>query len=150
VTSRLVAHRLLPKRPVFHGFQTPAASFQGAGRQEEIVKRERGTWPRLTAVGLVVSLLTLVAAPIASAEGAAPAKPASLAAAASAHGAALGTQLAAKPTIRAQATPQAQGAESKPFLKSTKGVVALVAFAGALGFAAYSLNNDRVSSPGRK
>jgi hypothetical protein len=100
---------------------------------------------------LVVSLLTLAGAPIASAENAVvpAAKPGPLTAAAAASGAALGTQLAARPAISPQAAPQAAGSDSKPFLKSTKGVVAVLAFVGAAAFTGWSLSHDRIKSPAR-
>ena len=56
----------------------------------------------------------------------------------------------------AQAAPAVQAAPAaavptgdKPFLKTTKGVVALALLAGGLGYMAYSFSNDRVSSPPR-
>jgi hypothetical protein len=51
----------------------------------------------------------------------------------------------------AQATPAAPSAApaSKPFLKTTKGAIALVLVAGALGMAFYSFGHDRVKSPAK-
>ena len=37
----------------------------------------------------------------------------------------------------------------KPFFKTGKGVAALALLAGGLGYMTYSLNHDRVKSPGR-
>ncbi len=51
----------------------------------------------------------------------------------------------------AQAAPAAAPAETaeKPFLKTTKGAVALALLAGAFGYAFYSFSNDRVKSPAK-
>jgi hypothetical protein len=56
----------------------------------------------------------------------------------------------------AQAAPAVQAAPAaaastgdKPFLKTTKGVLALALLAGGLGYTVYSFSNDRVSSPQR-
>jgi hypothetical protein len=47
------------------------------------------------------------------------------------------------------AQPAAPAPSSKPFIKSGKGALAFVLLAGALGYTAYSLSNDRVKSPAR-
>jgi hypothetical protein len=115
------------------------------------VRGMRAIGTRLLAGSLVISLLTLAGAPIASAETAvapAPAKP--LAAAAAARGEALGAALAARPAINPQAAPPAAASDSKPFFKTTKGAVAIVAFIGATAFASWSLSHDRIKSPARQ
>jgi len=49
---------------------------------------------------------------------------------------------AAKP-----ASPAATG--TKPFFKTTTGVISLVLLAGTLGYMGYSMSNDRVKSPAK-
>ncbi len=54
----------------------------------------------------------------------------------------------------AQAAPAAKTTSSdapapKPFLKTTRGAIAIALFAGATGFTIYSFSHDRVSSPAR-
>jgi hypothetical protein len=102
---------------------------------------------RPLAAFLAIALCSTVAAPPAAAAGPAPAPaPARpLAAAAEAAGAAL-PQSAVAQTPAPAATP---AADSKPFFKSTKGVLALVLTAGALGYMGYSFSSDRVKSPQR-
>jgi len=100
---------------------------------------------RPLAAFLAIALCSTVAAPPAAAAGPAPARP--LAAAAEAAGSALPqSAVAPAPTPSPAATP---AAENKPFFKSTKGVLAIVLTAGALGYMGYSFSNDRVKSPAR-
>jgi len=99
------------------------------------------------ALALVVGL-TLVAPPAFAAEPAPGPAPRPIAAAATAK---VEAMPAASLAQAAQAAPAAAPAETgdKPFFKTTKGVVALALLAGSLGYMAYSMSNDRVSSPGR-
>ncbi len=49
----------------------------------------------------------------------------------------------------APVAPSAEAPGPKPFLKTTKGALALALFAGATGYAVYSFSHDRVHSPAR-
>jgi hypothetical protein len=103
------------------------------------------------ALALVVGL-TLVAPPAFAAGPAPDPRPITAAVAAkveAAPAAALAQTAQTAPAV--QAAPSATLAEtgSKPFFKTTKGVVALVLLAGSLGYMTYSFSNDRVSSPAR-
>lgn len=75
---------------------------------------------------------------------AASAKPGPIAAAAASKVDAMPAGALAQATQTKAATADTAG---KPFFKSTKGVVAAILIAGALGYTAYSLSNDRVKSP---
>ena len=99
---------------------------------------------------LAVALCSTFAVPPAGAAGPAPARP--LATAAAAVGDALPQAAVAQAPKPAPAAPAATSpaiAESKPFFKTTKGVVALALLAGSLGYMAYSFSNDRVKSPAK-
>jgi hypothetical protein len=99
------------------------------------------------ASALIVGL-TLVAPPAFAAEAAAVADPRPIAAAAAAKVEAIpAASLAQAAQAAPPATPDA--AADKPFLKTTKGVLALALLGGTLGYMAYSFSNDRVSSPQR-
>ncbi len=56
--------------------------------------------------------------------------------------------LAARPTLSNQA--QAPTGGSTSFFKRPLGVAALVVFAAGVGFALYSVKNDRINSPGKQ
>ena len=99
---------------------------------------------RPLAAFLAIALCSAVAAPPAAAVEPAP-RP--LAAAAAASGAALSPAAVAQAEQAAPAAPAVP--ESKPFFKSTKGALALVLTAGALGYMGYSFSHDRVKSPAR-
>ena len=92
--------------------------------------------------------LTLVAPPAFAAGPATAASPRPIAAAATAKVEALPAATLAQ---AAPAAPAATPAEtgSKPFFKTTKGAVALVLMAGALGYMGYSMSNDRIKSPAK-
>jgi hypothetical protein len=102
---------------------------------------------RPLAAFLAIALCSTVAAPPAAVAAPAPARP--LAAAAEAAGAALPQSAVTQAPKAAPAATAPVVSESKPFFKTTKGVVALVLMAGALGYMGYSFSNDRVSSPQR-
>jgi hypothetical protein len=92
--------------------------------------------------------LTLVAPP-AFAEGpASVAPPRPIAAAANARVAALPAATLAQATPAAPAAGPAD-AGGKPFFKTTKGAIALVLIAGAIGYTGYSLHHDRIKSPAK-
>ena len=99
------------------------------------------------ALALVLGL-TLVAPPAFAAGPATATSPRPIAAAATAKVEALPA------TTLAQTTPAAPAAApadtgNKPFLKTTKGAVALGLLAGAFGYAFYSFSNGRVKSPAK-
>lgn len=104
---------------------------------------------RLLAGALAMTVgLTLVAPP---AFAATPA-PGPLAAAATAkveEAPAEALVQAAQAAPAVQTAPAAASTGDKPFLKTTKGVLALALLAGGLGYTVYSFSNDRVSSPQR-
>ena len=108
---------------------------------------------RLLAGALAMTVgLTLVAPP---AFAATPA-PGPLAAAATAKVESAPAEALVQAAQAAQAAPAVQAAPAatvptgdKPFLKTTKGVIALALLAGGLGYTVYSFSNDRVSSPQR-
>lgn len=102
---------------------------------------------RPLAAFLAIALCSTVAAPPAAAAGPAPARP--LAAAAEAAGAALPQSAVAQTPASAPTPVATPAADSKPFFKSTKGVLAVVLTAGALGYMGYAFSNDRVKSPAR-
>jgi hypothetical protein len=58
---------------------------------------------------------------------------------------------AASATPAAKAAPAAATATTgdKPFLKTTKGAIALALLGGTLGYMAYSMSNDRIKSPAK-
>ena len=59
-------------------------------------------------------------------------------------------KVAALPTSAlAQAAPASTSTSDKSFIKTKKGAIAVVLLAGAIGYTAYSLSNDRVKSPAR-
>ena len=96
------------------------------------------------ALALVVGL-TLVAPPAFAASPAPDPRPIATAATAKVE-----AMPAATLAQAAQAAPAAVAETGdKPFFKTTKGAIALVLLAGGLGYMAYSMSNDRVSSPGR-
>ena len=97
------------------------------------------------ALALVVGLT--LAGPPAFAAGPAPA-PSPIAAAANAKVAAVPTEVLAQATPAAKA-PAPADTGGKPFFKSTKGAIALVLMAGALGYMGYSMSNDRIKSPAK-
>jgi hypothetical protein len=93
---------------------------------------------------LALVLGSTFVAPPAFAAGPAPGP---IAAAAAAKVAALPAATLAQ---TAPAAPKAAADEAgKPFLKTTKGAVALVLLAGAFGYAFYSFSNGRVKSPAK-
>jgi hypothetical protein len=96
---------------------------------------------------LAVVLCSTFAVPPAGAAEPALARP--LASAAAAAGEALPQAAVAQAPKPAPAVAGPAIAESKPFFKTTKGVVALALLAGSLGYMAYSFSNDRVKSPGK-
>lgn len=100
------------------------------------------------ALALVVGLT--LGAPPAIAAGPAPGP---IAAAATAKVEAIPAASLAQVTQATPAAPAApavaSGTGEKPFLKTTKGVVALVLLGGVLGYTVYAFSNDRVSSPQR-
>lgn len=49
-----------------------------------------------------------------------------------------------------QAAPAATSGESKPFLKSPKGVIAITVLAGGIAWVVVSRNKDAVQSPARQ
>jgi hypothetical protein len=107
---------------------------------------------RPLAAFLAIALCSTVAARPAVAAEPAPARP--LAAAAEAAGAALPEAAVAQATQGAPAPPAAAPAapahtDGKSFFKTTKGTIAVVLTAGALGFMGYSMSHDRVKSPAR-
>lgn len=106
---------------------------------------------RLLAGALAFTVgLTLVAPPALAAEGAAVADPRPITAAAAAMVDAMpATTLAQAAQAAPAVAPAPAPAGDKPFLKTTKGVVALVLLGGVLGYTAYAFSNDRVSSPQR-
>jgi len=96
-------------------------------------------------LALVVGLV-LVAPPAFAAGPAPDPRPITAAAAAMVEAVPATTLAQAAQAPPAVAPPPAG---DKPFLKTTKGVVALVLLGGVLGYTAYAFNNDRVSSPQR-
>jgi hypothetical protein len=106
--------------------------------------RHKSRWAGPVAWGLALSTgLAVVASPVAGSERpAATARPisASVAAAIQATGTPSGVLATQEPT----AAPAGQ-----PFLKTTKGRVALALLAAGTGYAIYSKFNDRVHSPSR-
>ncbi len=98
------------------------------------------------ALALIVGL-TLVAPPAFAAGPATAANPRPIAAAATAKVEAMPAATLAQ---AAQAAPTPAADETgKPFLKTTRGAVALALLAGAFGYAFYSFSNDRVKSPAK-
>jgi hypothetical protein len=99
------------------------------------------------ALALVVGL-TLVAPPAFAAEPAPGPSPRPIAAAATTTVEAMAPATLAQ---AAQTTPATAPADagSKPFLKTTGGVIALVLLGGTLGYMAYSMSNDRIKSPAK-
>lgn len=98
---------------------------------------------------LAVVLCSTFAVPPAGAAEPAFALARPLATAAAAAGEALPQAAVAQAPKPAPAVAGPAIAESKPFFKTTKGVVALALLAGSLGYMAYSFSNDRVKSPGK-
>ena len=92
--------------------------------------------------------LTLVAPPAFAAGPATVASPRPIATAAIAKVDAMPAATLAQ-AAPAAPTPAAVDKTGKPFLKTTKGAVALVLLAGAFGYAFYSFSNDRVKSPAK-
>jgi hypothetical protein len=101
------------------------------------------------ALALVLGL-TLVAPPAFAAGPATATSPRPIAAAATAKVEALpaATLAQAAPAAPAAPTPAANEV-GKPFLKTTKGAVALALLAGGFGYAFYSFSNGRVKSPAK-
>lgn len=102
--------------------------------------------------GLLALLLGLVISASPCLAGETPSRPAPLPAAPlrTAVAARLATLNAPPAAALAQAAPPAPTGESKPFFKSTKGVLVLVLLAGGFTWAAVSRSQDAVHSPGRK
>ena len=98
----------------------------------------------LVGVLAIVVALTLAAPPVLAAP---PPQPTTTDAAARA--AAVPGPVLAQATATAPTSPSAQAPGPKPFLKTTKGALALALFAGAVGYTAYSFGHDRVHSPAR-
>jgi len=126
---------------------TPSdAGPEGAGRRDEVTHLKHA---RLLVGALALVLgLTLVAPPAFAAGPATATSPRPIAAAATAKVAALP---AATLVAAVQAAPAAAPTDTgdKPFFKTTKGALALVLLAGALGYTFYSFSNDRVKSPAK-
>jgi hypothetical protein len=148
MAHRLLRSAYLPLRALIAG---PIGSMVGptrVGRRDEVTRYLKHA--RLLAGALAMTVgLTLVAPP---AFAATPA-PGPLAAAAtakveSAPAEALVQAAQAAPAVQA-APAAAASTGDKPFLKTTKGVLALALLAGGLGYTVYSFSNDRVSSPQR-
>ena len=99
------------------------------------------------AVALVLGL-TLAAPPAFAAGPATAASPRPIATAANAKVEALPAAALAQAALAAPASAPAE-AGGKPFFKSTKGAIALVLMAGALGYMGYSMSNDRIKSPAK-
>jgi hypothetical protein len=99
------------------------------------------------ALALVVGL-TVVAPPAFAAGPAPDPRPITAAAAAKVEAMPAASLAQAAPATK---PPTATAAETgtKPFFKTTKGVVALALLAGGLGYMTYSWSNDRVKSPAK-
>lgn len=103
---------------------------------------------RPLAAFLAIALCSAVAVPPAAEAGPAPARP--LAAAADAAVAALPQSALSQAAQTGQTVPAAPAVpDSKPFFKSTKGVLAVVLTAAGLGFMGYAFSHDRVKSPSK-
>jgi hypothetical protein len=98
-------------------------------------------------MALVVGL-TLAGPPAFAAGPANTVAPRPIAAAANAKVAAVPAEVLAQAS---PAPPAAAPADTggKSFFRSTKGAVALVLIAGAIGYTAYSLGHDRIKSPAK-
>ncbi len=107
--------------------------------------RTRSSWVRGLSAALALAV-GLVALPSMAAES--PASPQSRPLAT-----ATATKLAhlepAPATVFAQAAPAIASDESKPFLKSTKGVIAITVLTGGFAWVVISRNKDAVHSPAR-
>ena len=103
---------------------------------------------RLLAGALALIVGVTLVAPPALAAGPAPGP---LAAAAAAKVEALPTDALAQAAPAAPAAKPASPAPTgtKPFFKTTTGVISLVLLAGTLGYMGYSMSNDRVKSPAK-
>jgi hypothetical protein len=99
------------------------------------------------ALALVLGLM-LVAPPAYAAEPATAASPRPIAAAANAKVEALPAAVLAQAAPGAPAAAPAETGE-KPFFKTTKGAIALVLMAGAIGYMGYSMSHDRIKSPAK-
>jgi len=55
-----------------------------------------------------------------------------------------------KTTRRAEQAPAGPATESRAFFKTPAGIVVLAALGAGVGYALYSAQHDRVSSPGKK
>ena len=108
--------------------------------------RTRRSWARCLSAALALAV-GLVALPSMAAEAPAPPQSRPLATATAAKLAGLEPALA---TAFAQAGPAGTSGESKPFLKTKKGVLAVVMMAGATAWLIQSRIDNKVSSPGRK
>jgi hypothetical protein len=115
------------------------------------VRRSVSRSTRLWAGALAALVgLTLAAPPFAGADTkpVAPIMATTIQAAASARLAALDTSAAVRPS---QAGGAATSGEPKqPFIKSTKGIIAVLLLAGGITWALVSRSQDAVHSPGRK
>ena len=104
---------------------------------------------RLLAGALALVLgSTLVAPPAFAAGPATAASPRPITDAATAKVEAMPAATLAQ-AAQAAPTPAAADETGKPFLKTTKGALALALLAGAFGYAFYSFSNDRVKSPAK-
>ena len=106
------------------------------------------TWPAKASVGaltLALALTWTVPAGAAEVQSTPNQKP-TLAAATSAHLAKLDKSSAALAT---QAQAPAASTDSRPFLKSPKGIAVLLLMAVGTGYAIYSATNERIDNPAR-
>jgi hypothetical protein len=144
-----MAHALLRKSSFQLSRQPAPLTERGVGPAGGTKVNRYLNRARPLAAFLAIALGSTVAAPPAAVAAPAPAPARPLAAAAEAAGAALPQSAVAQVPTTAPAATAPAVSESKPFFKTTKGVVALVLTAGALGYMGYSFSNDRVSSPQR-
>jgi hypothetical protein len=117
------------------------------GRRDEVTRYLKPARPLAGGLVFIVGL-TLVAPPAFAAGPATVAAPHPIAAAAAAKVEAMPAASLAQATQAAP--PRAADDETdKPFLKTTKGAIALALLAGAFGYAFYSFSHDRVKSPAK-
>jgi hypothetical protein len=114
------------------------------GRRDEVTRYLKHARPLAGALAFIVGLTLLAPPAFASAPVIAPHP---IAAAATAK---VEAMPAASLARAAQTAPApAADAAGKPFLKTTRGAVALALLAGAFGYAVYSFSNGRVRSPAK-